>query len=82
MRWFEELRGDLDFAFRYFARNKATSAIVIAVLALGIGANTIIFSAMQAEMLRPAPAVPDDDRLVRLWSTQRDSLTARWNERA
>ena len=81
MRWLLELRGDLRFALRYFARNKATSAIVIAVLALGIGANTIIFSAMQAEMLRPAPAVPDDERLVRLWSTQRDNPTARWNER-
>jgi putative ABC transport system permease protein len=81
MRWIQELRSDLGFALRYFARNKATSAIVIAVLALGIGANTIIFSAMQAEMLRPAPAVPDDDRLVRLWSTQRDNPTAKWNER-
>ena len=81
MRWVDDLRGDLRFAFRYFARNKATAAIVIAVLALGIGANTVIFSGLQAEITRPAPAVPDDDRLVRLWSTQRDNPTARWNER-
>ena len=81
MRWVDELRGDLRYALRYFARNKATSAIVVAVLALGIGANTVIFSALQAELVRPAPAVPDDDRLVRLWATQRDSVTASWNER-
>jgi putative ABC transport system permease protein len=76
-----QLSGDLRFALRYFGRNKATAAIVIAVLALGIGANTVIFSALQAEILRPAPAVPDDDQLVRLWATQRDNPTARWNER-
>ena len=81
MRWLNELRGDLRFALRYFARNKATSAIVVAVLALGIGANTVIFSALQAEITRPAPAVPDDDQLVRIWSTQRDNPTASWNER-
>ena len=81
MDFLSDLRDDVRFAFRYFARNKATSAIVIAVLALGIGANTVIFSALQAEMLRPAPAMPDDDRLVRVYSTQRDSLTAAWKER-
>ncbi|MEX2177385.1 MAG: ABC transporter permease [Gemmatimonadaceae bacterium] len=81
MRWVDDLRGDLLFAFRYFARNKATTAIVVAVLALGIGANTVIFAALQAEFTRPAPAVPNDDRLVRVWSTQRDTPTARWNER-
>src|SRR5688572_23546420 len=81
MRLIDERRGDLRFALRYFARNKTTSAIVVAVLALGIGANTVIFSALQAEFTRPAPAVPDDDRLVRVWSTQRDNPTAAWQER-
>ena len=81
MRWIDALAGDLRFARRYFGRNKATTAIVIAVLALGIGANTTIFSALQAEFTRPAPAVPDDDRLVRLWSMQRPTTTARWDER-
>lgn len=79
--WLDELRADLRFAFRYFARNKATSVIIVLVVALGIGANTILFSVMQAQLLQPAPAVPDDDRLVRLWATQRDRPAAKWNER-
>src|SRR6185503_3535900 len=32
-RWMDSLRGDLRFAFRYFARHKATTAIIVAVLA-------------------------------------------------
>src|SRR5918998_581552 len=59
-RWVDELAGDLRFAVRYFARHKATVAIIIAVLALGTGANTLIFSTFQAQFLRPAPGVPDD----------------------
>src|SRR5687768_15528763 len=41
-RWIDALRGDLQFAFRYFARSKATVAIIVAVLALGTGANTMV----------------------------------------
>ena len=81
MPWMDELRADLRFAFRYFARNKATTVIIVLVLALGISANTILFSVMQAQILYPAPAVPDDDRLTRIWATQRDRPTAKWNER-
>jgi hypothetical protein len=81
MRWIDALAGDLRFARRYFARNKTTTAIVVGVLALGIGANTTIFSALQAEFTRPAPAMPDDDRLVRLWSAERATPTAQWVDR-
>src|SRR5687768_15399658 len=42
--WVDSLRGDLRFAFRYFARRKATVAILVAVIALGTGANALIFS--------------------------------------
>src|SRR5688500_5261344 len=81
MRWMDTLAADLRFARRYFARNKATTAIVVAVLALGIGANATISSAFQAEFTRPAPAVPDDDRLPRLWSTARAPPPAQWESR-
>ena len=71
MRWVDALAGDLHFAFRYFSRNKPGTAIIIAVLALGIGANTVIFSLVQAQFRRPAPAVPDDASHVRIHLLER-----------
>lgn len=57
-RWVDEFTSDLRFAFRYFARNRLTTTTVLAVLALGIGANTALFSLMQGEVMRPAPVDP------------------------
>ena len=79
-RWVEALIGDTRFALRCFARHKATTAIIIAVLTLATGANTVIFSFWQAQFLRPAPAVPDDDAHARIWAQERPTRTARWRE--
>jgi putative ABC transport system permease protein len=79
-RWVEALIADTRFAFRYFARHRATTAIIIAVLALGTGANTVIFSFVQAQFLRPAPAMPEDDAHARIWVQERLTRTARWRE--
>jgi putative ABC transport system permease protein len=57
---------DLKLAFRSLASAKGTTAIVILTLALGIGANTAVFSMVDALVLRPFP-IPDLDRLVMLW---------------
>lgn len=81
-RWVDSLRGDLRFAFRYFARHKATVAIIVVVLALATGANAMIFSIFQAEFLRPAPAVPSHDAHARLWAQERATTTAKWEPRA
>lgn len=81
-RWLDALGGDLRFAFRYFARHKATTAIIIAVLALGAGANVLIFSFFQGEFLRPAPAVPVDAARANIWARERATPTARWQARA
>jgi predicted permease len=77
----DSVAGDLRFAFRYFARHKATVVIIVAVLALGTGANTMIFSMFQSEFLRPAPAVPDDDAQARIWAQERATRTAPWEPR-
>src|SRR5690348_3706783 len=53
----------LRFAFRQVMNNPAFSAIAILTLALGIGANTAIFSIVNAVLLRPLP-YPDADRIM------------------
>jgi len=82
MRWLDAFRGDLRFAFRYFGRNKPTVAIIVSVFALGIGANTALVTTIQSQFQRPAPVVPDDDALVRIWAEQRPTQTAAWDWRA
>src|SRR5881275_1606441 len=54
---------NLRFAFRQVIKNPAFSAIAIITLALGIGANTAIFSIVNAVLLRPLP-YPDADRIM------------------
>jgi putative ABC transport system permease protein len=77
-RWIDELGGDLRFAFRYFARRKATVAIIVAVLALGTGANTMIFSVYRAEFLRPPQGVPDIPAHAKFYSQVRATQTGTW----
>jgi predicted permease len=81
-RWLEELGADLRFAFRHFARRKLSAATIVIVLALGIGANTALFSFLQAWFTRPAPAVPSDDAHVRLFGYEAPSRGAAWQPRA
>lgn len=78
-RWIDALAGDLRFAFRYFGRHKATVAIIIAVLALGTGANTMIFSLYRAEFLRPPQGMPDDPAHARFYLETRPTQTASWD---
>src|SRR5450432_442907 len=59
---------DLRFAFRSLRKSPGFSVIAIATLALGIGANTAIFSVIESALLRPLP-FPKADRLVRLYET-------------
>ena len=68
-RWRSYMRAiyqDLKYAFRIFARQPGVTFVVVMTLALGIGANAAIFSAVHAILLRPLP-YDDPDRLVMLW---------------
>ena len=57
---------DLRYALRTLRRGSITTAVIIASLAIGIGANTAIFSVVNALLLKPLP-YPDPDRLAVLW---------------
>jgi len=57
---------DLRFAARALMRRPGFSLVVIVTLALGVGANTAIFTVVRNVVLRPVP-YPDPDRLVSLW---------------
>ena len=65
-RWLADLRQDLAYAARTLRRSPGFLASAVMTLALGIGANTAIFSLIDAVMLRPMPAVRDPARLVQL----------------
>src|SRR6476619_2500413 len=67
---------DLRYAFRSFGKTPALTAILILTLALGIGANTAIFSVIDAVLLRATP-IGALDRLAMVWQTDRNTGTTR-----
>jgi putative ABC transport system permease protein len=67
----DELRSDLIFAARLLRKNPGFAAAAVLTLALGIGANTAIFSICNAVLFKALP-YSDPDRIVMLWETMRD----------
>jgi putative ABC transport system permease protein len=59
---------DLRFAARALVKHPTVFAVAVLSLALGIAANTTIFAAIDAYLIRPIP-VPSADRIVQVWST-------------
>ena len=64
-RWEDEMIQDIRFGVRMLLKHKAFALIAILTLALGIGANTAIFSVANAILLRPLP-IKDADRIVQV----------------
>jgi putative ABC transport system permease protein len=68
---------DLRLALRRLVREPGLAGVCVVTLALAIGANTAIFSAVNAALIRPLP-YPDPDRLVQVWETNPEA--ARWGD--
>jgi putative ABC transport system permease protein len=67
---------DIRFGLRQLTKSRGFTAIAVTTLALGIGANSAIFSNVSALILRPF-AIPDLDRVVAIWETSpKDNATS------
>src|SRR5260370_19430456 len=68
VRWMENLLRDFRYGIASLARDPGFAAVTIGLLALGIGANTAMFSIVDAVLLKPLP-FPQPERIVRVWET-------------
>ena len=83
--FFETLTQDVRYGVRMLTKHRAFTGIAVLTLALGIGANTAIFSVVNELLLRPLP-YRDAERIVMLWEVspggRRQNSTSRANFRA
>jgi predicted permease len=68
-RWLDELGADLRYALRMLVKSPGFAVVAVGSLALGIGANTAMFSVVQGIILAPLP-FPEANRLVFLWQNR------------
>jgi putative ABC transport system permease protein len=82
---FETLAQDIRYGLRMLAKHKAFTSIAVITLALGIGANTAIFSVVNELLLQPLP-YRDAERVVTVWEVtpegRHQNTTSRANFRA
>jgi len=75
LRWIENFLRDVRFAMRLLMKSPGFTAVALLTLALGVGANTTVFSMINGLLLRPLP-VPESDRLAVVGITGHGPQTA------
>ena len=75
-RWLEHLGQDLRYGLRSMARDKVFTVLAVASLALGIGANTAIYSFIESLLLRPLPVADPHSLVVMKWRAKGYALAS------
>jgi len=75
--WLEHLAQDVRYALRSMMHAKAFTALAVLSLALGIGANTAIYSFMDSILLRPLPVRDPESLVIMKWRAKRFTSAAR-----
>jgi hypothetical protein len=73
VRGLDQLRQDVSYAFRVLRKSPGFSILAILCLTMGIGATTAVFGWIEGILLRPFPAVANQDRLVAIAGTARNA---------
>src|SRR5829696_9014190 len=66
--WLDGWRQDIVYAARSLRHTPGVTLTIVVTLALGLGANTAMFSLLNAVFLRPPPGVAEPDQMRRVWS--------------